>query len=133
MFPCLEVKFAYPLFGQTLDLCINTSSPPFILTNFQWRNSFIWGWKLLWILTYKITIILAYKVAFEMEITVNFGSPKVHLSHSQCLKSSTSDHVRTTLLFSTSYFFAHYFWICVIIILVPTLERTKRTHSELEL
>jgi len=45
----------------------------------------------------------------KIESSVNFGSPKVYLSHSQCLESSNSDHLRTTFLLTTSDFQAHCF------------------------
>jgi len=68
----------------------------------------------------------------KIEITVKFGNQKVHLSNSQCLKSSNSNHSRTTFSFTTSYFLTHHFRTYVITLLVPTLEMTNKKHSKLE-
>jgi len=64
----------------------------------------------------------------QIEISLNFRSPKVHLSSSQCLESSNSDHWRDYFLLTTSYFLVHCFWTCVIIILAPTFKMTKTHH-----
>jgi len=53
----------------------------------------------------------------KIEITMNFGSPNVVFSSSQCLESSNSGHSTITFSLTSFYFLAHYYKTCVIILL----------------
>jgi len=63
----------------------------------------------------------------QIKIIVNFERQKVLWTHGQYLNSSYSDHSRTTFTLTTSYFHAHYLETCVMDLLVPTLEKRKKT------